>query len=54
MYLIDTNVLSEARKGRKAHPQVAVWNDSTALEDMFVSVITLQEIETGHWVADLD
>ena len=47
MYLVDTNVLSETRKGREAHPNVVAWNDATPEDALFVSVITIQEIETG-------
>jgi toxin FitB len=49
MYLLDTNVISELRKvrGNKAHPNVANWSASTKLNTLFISVITLQELEIG-------
>lgn len=49
MYLIDTNVLSELRKGNtaKINEQVALWASSVHLDDLYISVITLQEIQTG-------
>ncbi len=49
MFILDTNVVSELRKARagKAHPNVTAWASSVPLIRMFVSVITIQEIETG-------
>lgn len=46
MYLIDTNVISAARRPDKA-PQVARWLAGRAEEELFLSVITLGEIERG-------
>lgn len=50
MFLIDTNVISEQRRMGTAreHPGVAAWTRATLLETMWVSVITLRELET--WV----
>ena len=47
--LLDTNVVSELRKIRsgKADPNLARWADTVATNDLFISVITVQEIETG-------
>ena len=45
MYLLDTNVVSELRKGRDAH--VAQWARSVPCHLMFLSVITVMELETG-------
>lgn len=49
MYLLDTNVVSEIRKIRagKADPNVAVWADGMDAADLFISAITLQELEIG-------
>ena len=49
MYLLDTNVVSELRKVRsgKADPKVAAWADTVDAADLYISVITLQEIEIG-------
>lgn len=47
MYLLDTNVLSELRKGRRTHPGVRAWAASTAGERHFVSVLSLGEIRKG-------
>ncbi len=49
MYLLDTNVISESRKvnAGRANAGVANWTTMTSKADMFVSVITLMEIEQG-------
>jgi predicted nucleic acid-binding protein len=49
MYLLDTNVVSELRKIRlgKADSHVAAWADSIEASDMYLSVITIQELENG-------
>lgn len=49
MFLLDTNVVSELRKIRlgKADPQVAAWADSVDASDLYLSVITVQELEIG-------
>jgi predicted nucleic acid-binding protein len=46
-FLLDTNVISEVRKGKKCDPQVAAWASSIPLLQMFVSVISLMEISSG-------
>ncbi len=45
-YLLDTNVLSETRKRRPA-TAVAGWIAAAAPERLYVSVLTLGEIEQG-------
>ena len=54
MYLLDTNVISELRKVRtgKADAQVAAWADSVEASDLYLSVITLQEIAIGVLLAE--
>jgi toxin FitB len=47
MYLLDTDVLSELRRRERTHPQVAAWVDSVPASDLFLSVITILEIEAG-------
>jgi predicted nucleic acid-binding protein len=49
MYLLDTNVVSELRKARagKADKHVAAWATSVPVASLFLSVITVQEIEIG-------
>lgn len=49
MYVLDTNVVSELRKIRlgKADSQFSIWADSIEVMDLFLSVITIQELEIG-------
>ena len=49
MYLLDTNVISEPRKARagKADPKVVAWAERVPTPSLFLSVITLLELETG-------
>lgn len=46
MYILDTNVISAVRRPDRA-PQVAAWLRGRAEHDLFLSVITLGEIERG-------
>jgi predicted nucleic acid-binding protein len=54
MYLLDTNVVSELRKVRagKADARVAAWADSVDAAGLYLSVITLQELEIGVLLAE--
>lgn len=54
MYLLDTNVVSELRKIRldKADKCVANWADSVDAADLYLSVISLQELEIGVLLAE--
>lgn len=49
MFVLDTNVVSELRKVKsgRADPQVAVWSASVDAADLFLSVITVMELEIG-------
>jgi predicted nucleic acid-binding protein len=49
MLLLDTNVVSELRKVRlgKADPSVAKWSRTLDSADLFISTITIQELEIG-------
>lgn len=47
MFLLDTNVVSELRRGDRAHPNVVLWSDSVAASDLFLSAITILELEAG-------
>jgi predicted nucleic acid-binding protein len=49
MYLLDTNVVSELRKVRagKAHPHVAAWAQTVEEGSLFLSVVSVQELEIG-------
>lgn len=48
-YLLDTNVISELRKAGtlKIDPNVVRWAESVDAGDMFISALTLMEIEKG-------
>ena len=49
MFLVDTNVVSELRKIRhgKSDRRVAAWADSVDAVDLYLSVVTIQELEIG-------
>jgi toxin FitB len=49
MYVLDTNVVSELRKARigKADPNVVRWANSCDASDMFLSSISVLELEIG-------
>ena len=49
MYLLDTNVLSELRKRRsgKIDPAVEAWAGSVDQVELYLSVITIMEVELG-------
>lgn len=53
MYLLDTNVVAELRKVRsgKADRNVSRWADSVDAAELFISTITVQELETGVLLA---
>ena len=46
-YLIDTNIISEVRKGQRCDPHVAAWYASIADEELFLSTLALGEIRKG-------
>lgn len=54
MYVLDTNVVSELRKIRlgKADSQFAIWADSIEAMDLYLSAITIQELEIGVLLAE--
>jgi predicted nucleic acid-binding protein len=54
MFLLDTNVVSELRKARagRADKNVAAWAAGASAASMFVSVITIQELEIGVLLAE--
>ena len=49
MFILDTNVVSELRKVRlgKADVNVTAWAQSVDAADLFVSAITIMELELG-------
>lgn len=49
MLLLDTNVVSELRKAKtgKIHPNVKIWAENVLPTQLFLSVVTLLELEMG-------
>lgn len=47
MFLLDTNVVSELRRPHRTNPNVAKWADSVSPSDLFLSSISILELETG-------
>lgn len=54
MFVLDTNVVSELRKAKAgtADKKVVAWADSVATGRLFLSVITLLELETGVFLVE--
>lgn len=46
-YLVDTNVISELRKGHRCHAAVAAWWSTVTDDEVFFSVLTIGEIRKG-------
>lgn len=49
MFVLDTNIVSELRKVRsgRANQGVAAWAEQVSSSQLFISVITIQELEHG-------
>ena len=47
MYILDTNVVSELRKARKAHQNVKKWAELLPSASLYISVISVLELEIG-------
>lgn len=45
--LIDTNVLSELRRGSRCDPNVAAWYAAVAEADLYLSALVVGEIRKG-------
>ena len=45
--LVDTNVVSELKRGRNADPNVVAWFSKVPNENVFTSVIVLGEVRRG-------
>ncbi len=54
MYILDTNIVSELRKVKlgKANPNVAKWAESVDVAALYLSVISIQELEIGVLLAE--
>ena len=47
MYILDTNVISELRKGKKTNPNVKKWAEPLPSASLYISVISVLELEIG-------
>ena len=47
MYILDTNVVSELRKAKKAHQNVRKWAQPLPSASLYISVISVLELEIG-------
>ena len=49
MFVLDTNIVSELRKVRsgRANPGVAAWAEQVPSAQLFISAITIHELEHG-------
>jgi toxin FitB len=50
MYLLDTNVVSELRRA-KPHGAVLAWLESAADADLYLSAVTIGELQAGIEIA---
>jgi predicted nucleic acid-binding protein len=46
-YLVDTNVVSELRKGARAHATVSTWFAGIDSSELFLSVLIVGELRQG-------
>lgn len=46
-FLVDTNIVSEMRKGRDGNSGVVAWSGSVDMSDLAISVLCLKELEYG-------
>lgn len=46
-FLLDTNIISEVRKGPRSDPKVAAWYESIDDDEIYLSVLVLGEIRKG-------
>jgi predicted nucleic acid-binding protein len=46
-YLLDTNIISEIRKGGDCNPHVASWYEAIDEDSIYVGVLVLGEIRKG-------
>lgn len=46
-FLLDTNIVSEIRKGVRAEPKVMQWLSEVADDSLFLSVLVLGELRQG-------
>ena len=47
MHVLDTNVISELRKGTRAARSVRVWAEGVSAASLYLSVVSILELEIG-------
>lgn len=47
MFVLDTNVVSELRRRQRISPEVRAWANGLPASSMFLSAITILELERG-------
>jgi hypothetical protein len=47
MYILDTNVISELRKGKKADQRVRMWAQAQPAANFYLSLVSVLELEIG-------
>ena len=47
MFILDTNIVSELRKAKKADPRVRNWAHALPAESLYLSAISILELELG-------
>lgn len=47
MYILDTNVVSELRKGKQAQRSVRMWAQAIPAASLYLSAISILELEIG-------
>ena len=47
MFLLDTNIISEIRKGQRSDPNVSNWYAGVSESQLFLSSLTIGEIRKG-------
>jgi predicted nucleic acid-binding protein len=52
LYLLDTNVVSELRRADRADTRVRAWADSAPAGAVFLSAISILELELGVLLAE--
>ena len=52
MYILDTDVISELRKAKKTHPNVRKWAERLPSASLYISVISVLELEIGIQLID--
>lgn len=52
MFVLDTNIVSELRRPEKADPRVLAWASAAPVASVFLSSITVLELELGVLLAE--